>query len=83
MAPQKYRKTALVEAVQWTGQNCAEIDEFINDGEECEADRPLTIETLEGDLTAQIGDWILRGPEGECWPVKGSIFAAAYEAVSE
>lgn len=37
------------------------------------------IETLEGPLTAQAGDWIVRGPAGEQWPVDPQTFAAQYE----
>ncbi|NHT75922.1 hypothetical protein G8E10_09545 [Rhizobiaceae bacterium CRRU44] len=37
------------------------------------------VKTLNGDLTAGPGDWIVRGAEGEIYPVKGDIFAATYE----
>ena len=39
----------------------------------------VTIETLEGDMTASLGDWIIRGVAGEFYPVKSDIFAATYE----
>lgn len=41
----------------------------------------LIIPTLEGDLRATAGDWIIRGIKGEFYPCKADIFAATYEAV--
>ena len=41
----------------------------------------ILVPTLEGDLTARVGDWIVKGPHGEFWPVKGAIFAETYEPV--
>lgn len=43
------------------------------------AEPKVLVPTLEGDLTARVGDWIVKGPGGEFWPVKGSIFADTYE----
>lgn len=39
----------------------------------------LQIETLEGTMTAQPGDWIIKGVKGEFYPCKPDIFAATYE----
>ena len=39
----------------------------------------LRIKTLEGSLTVQPGDWIIRGVKGEFYPCKPDIFAATYE----
>ena len=42
----------------------------------------LAIQTLEGAMVAQPGDWIVIGHEpGEAWPVRADIFAATYEPV--
>lgn len=38
-----------------------------------------TIQTLEGAMTAQPGDWIIRGVAGELYPCRADIFAATYE----
>jgi len=43
----------------------------------------IQINTLEGAMTAQYGDWIIRGVQGEFYPCKPDIFAATYEAVDE
>jgi hypothetical protein len=37
------------------------------------------IETLEGTMRADDGDWIIRGVKGELYPCKPDIFAATYE----
>lgn len=42
-------------------------------------DETLIIRTLEGDMTAQPGDWIIKGVKGEFYPCKPDIFAATYE----
>lgn len=51
-------------------------------------DRPsvtigLTIPTLEGDMVARYGDWIIKGVNGEFYPCKPDIFEKTYEAVSD
>lgn len=39
----------------------------------------LTISTLEGEMRADLGDWIIKGVKGELYPCKPDIFAATYE----
>ena len=39
----------------------------------------VTIRTLEGEMTADKGDWIIKGVKGEFYPCKPDIFAATYE----
>ena len=41
----------------------------------------LAIHTLEGTMTAQPGDWVIRGVKGEFYPCKDEIFRQTYEAV--
>ena len=41
----------------------------------------LIIETLEGDMKASIGDWIIKGVQGEFYPCKPDIFEKTYEKV--
>lgn len=42
----------------------------------------LTIHTLEGDMRAERGDFIIRGVNGEFYPCKPDIFAKTYEVVA-
>jgi len=46
-------------------------------------DETLVISTLEGDMTAEPGDWIIKGVKGEFYPCKPDIFAATYEPANE
>jgi hypothetical protein len=39
------------------------------------------IKTLEGVMRADVGDWIIRGVNGEFYPCKPDIFEKTYEAV--
>jgi hypothetical protein len=39
------------------------------------------IPTLEGTMLANVGDWLVRGVQGELYPVKPEIFQTTYEAV--
>lgn len=41
----------------------------------------VSIKTLEGTMTADVGDWIIQGVKGELYPCKPDIFAATYEAI--
>lgn len=41
----------------------------------------ISIPTLEGVMTAQVGDYIIKGIQGEFYPCKEDIFLATYEAV--
>ena len=43
----------------------------------------LLIPTLEGIMRAEIGDYIIRGVEGEYYPCKPKIFEKTYEEVTE
>lgn len=85
----KYRKKPVeIEAVQYTGSNQHEIMAFAGDARvRCVPMsmtlRPaITIDTLEGVMTASEGDFIIRGVKGELYPCKPDIFAATYEAVN-
>ena len=79
----KYRKKPVViEAIQWIGNNLSEIDNFIGrtvDNKET----TLVIHTLEGDMEASIGDYIIKGVNGESYPCKPDIFDKTYEEVTE
>lgn len=43
----------------------------------------LRIQSLEGWVVADPGDWICRGVEGEFWRVREDIFAKTYEEVED
>ena len=37
------------------------------------------VETLEGSVKASAGDWVVRGTQGEMWPVPVAEFTSGYE----
>jgi len=47
------------------------------------AGREAYIATLEGTMKANLGDWIIRGVNGEIYPCKPDIFEKTYDAVEE
>jgi hypothetical protein len=82
----KYRKKPVViDAVQYDGNfTCLdifaidEVSHFIvskdSDGKQC-----IKIPTLEGEMIASVGDYIIRGVQGEFYPCKPDIFHLTYE----
>ena len=79
------KKPVTIEAIQWTGKNLREVITFIDshpDTWEAYADLVardgLKIYTLEGEMLANVGDWIIRGVKGEYYPCKPDIFEATY-----
>ena len=46
------------------------------------ADAHFTVRTLEGNMRADRGDWIIRGVAGELYPCKPDIFEKTYEPVA-
>nr|DAG70187.1 MAG TPA: PGDYG protein [Caudoviricetes sp.] len=46
------------------------------------ANEVIKIKTLEGIMTAQKGDWIIRGIKGEIYPCKDEIFRETYDFVN-
>ena len=87
----KYRKKPVViDAIQFDGGNYKQIFDWVGQWEP-EDDGPgmwsgddektLIIDTLEGEMRANEGGWIIRGIQGEFYPCKSDIFVATYEKV--
>lgn len=73
-----------MEAVQWTGSNYREIHLFAGDHvspfyHENGESAPLMIRTLEGNMVASLGDYIIRGVQGEFYPCNPDVFWETYE----
>lgn len=45
------------------------------------SDKGLIINTLEGNMLASFGDYIIKGVQGEFYPCKPDIFEQTYEQV--
>lgn len=75
------KKPIVIEAIQWWGANYVEMSNFCD---KCYvAHGELTIQTLEGTLKAEIGDFIIKGIKGEFYPCKEDIFNLTYDLVEE
>lgn len=48
-----------------------------------QTDIDIIIDTLEGEMHASPGDWIITGVNGECYPCKPDIFEKTYEVMEE
>lgn len=88
----KYRKKPVViDATQFTGNNTAKIWEELgrthiygwNFDPVQRTYEKLVIDTLEGRMDCLPGWWVVRGVEGELYPIKPSVFDVTYEAVDE
>lgn len=82
----KYRKKPVViDAFQFTGKNQFEVMRWCDAVHSGPAvtwefhDGVLDIPTMEGVMTANPNDWIIRGVKGEFYPCKPDIFEATYE----
>lgn len=84
------KKPIAIEAVKWKGFNNDEIKDFAGDSvkieviREGDADNGIppsvdcSIETLEGVMKANVGDYIIKGVNGEFYPCKQDIFEKTY-----
>ena len=76
------KKPVIIEAVQWNGDLKVlnifpkkDIENIkLREGE-------LYIQTLEGEMLANKGDYIIQGINKEYYPCKPDIFAKTYELV--
>lgn len=93
------KKPVVIEAVRWNGTaeaaipiikwvlshgtarySCAQPDS----GRGCSGKpHTIAIDTLEGTMHADPGDYIIKGVKGEFYPCKPDIFEATYEKVED
>lgn len=81
----KYRtKPCEIEALEWTGKFDEEMSLFIFGNATISGKKEpfeLVIHTLEGDMKANVGDFIIKGLRGEFYPCKPDVFHKKYELV--
>ena len=80
----KYRKKPVViEAMQFTDETKNQCANFVTCNCSYEFDDDgapvMGIQTLEGKMTCQLGDYIIKGVNGEFYPCKPDIFEKTYE----
>ena len=85
MTPRTFRKKPVaIEAMQIDGPSTIQpIITWMNSATAgWQTDPPtIWIDTLEGRMTADDGDWIIKGVAGEFYPCKDSIFVRTYQEV--
>lgn len=81
------KKPVVIEAIQLSPDNLNEVRDFLGGEAKRNLDfainytqHSVTIHTLEGMMTGQVGDWIIKGVKGEFYPIKNDIFRETYEA---
>ena len=85
----KYRKKPVViEAMQYNALNSRHsVMQWIDaNGGKCHLvksinDNSIYIETLEGTMRADLNDYVIKGVNGEFYPIKADIFKKTYEKV--
>ena len=79
------KKPVIIEAEHFTEDNKNRAFHFIRCNcyadKDAEGNPTLKIQTLEGEMTATLGDWIIKGVKGEFYPCKPDIFTQTYEAI--
>lgn len=93
------KKPVVIEAMQLKEDNILQMEEFIEDKKIeidgmyasakfedykntiCKKGR--IIKTLEGNMRADMGDYIIKGVQGEFYPCKPDIFHKTYEKVGD
>ena len=80
----KYRKKPItIEAIVWEG-NINVLRQFVGPHMPLhQLGDAVGIETLEGVMKAQPGDYIICGSKGEFYPCKPDIFVSTYDAVGD
>lgn len=93
----KYRtKPCEIEAVQWDGTNVPEVEQFVGQAvqwcHDCVmrygssnpyAGYILQINTPEGVMRVDVGDYIIRGLKGEYYSCKPDVFQKKYEPLED
>lgn len=82
------KKPVIIEAIQFTEESGPEIYNWISPHQpislrNLNGEKTIVINTLEGEMTASLNDWIIKGIKGEFYPCKPDIFEATYEPVTD
>ncbi|MCM1223394.1 MAG: hypothetical protein NC548_53995 [Lachnospiraceae bacterium] len=78
------KKPVVIEAVRWDGSDLAmeALNEVLglDPLELVDEMKKVRIPTLEGEMLASVGDYIIKGVNGEFYPCKPDIFEKTYES---
>ena len=82
------KKSVAVQAMQLTEENFKEVYEF---AKECISlpieDKPdahmyLILNTHTGQQKLKVNDYVIKAPDGECYPISSVIFESTYELIN-
>ena len=83
MKPKQYaKKPVTIEAIQLTDKNHSEIIQWLssyNVESYTLNSSEFYVKTLEGDMKANIGDYIIKGVKNEFYPCREDIFKMTYD----
>ena len=75
------KKPVEIEAIQWTGYNLEDVLDFTKSKSNIKMHNQLVVQTLEGDMIANVEDFIIKGIKGEFYPCKPDIFHLTYTVI--
>ncbi len=81
----KYYRQTEIEAVQWDGE-LTSITILFLPGEVIKTNKDYTVlllDTLNGEVKVQIGDWLIKEPDGEIHRCSPELFVKVYRRVEE
>jgi hypothetical protein len=84
--PRFRKKPVVIDAILWDGDNYDEVMVFTKGNAGNITDLrgdTIVVKTLEGDMKAPKGNWILKGVAGEFYPCDPEIFDRTYVQVPE
>ena len=87
---QYVKKPVVIEAMEINHPNYSDLQKLESEGVSIVTDQDdemsycfhVEIETLEGTMRGDYGDWLIRGISNELYPCKPVIFEATYEPVN-
>ena len=87
MAKKYRKKPVVIEAAQFDGSERSIVEILALQSDKVKVLREdagdLLIPTLEGTMRASVGDYVIRGVQGELYPCKPDIFEQTYDLVEE
>lgn len=81
--PRNFRKKPVeIQAMEYTRETCRAIHDWMgleHADHDLDCDAGIFIDTLEGQMRASLGDFIIKGVQGEFYACKPDIFDQTYE----
>lgn len=84
--PMYVKKPVEIEAEEVTEDNVEKLAQWCNgvvNNNDLTAEKSISIYTLEGIMSARVGDYLIKGVNGEFYPCKPDIFAKTYDSTED